>query len=103
MSPTFPQLLAVESGDLTPDLPEARPGELGGVGLGGVLGRDIKGMALTFLAPSEVEIGAMPAGRIGMARAGGLAAGACGGGEAALDHGLGGVSEFFEERFPTHL
>jgi len=73
------------------------------VSLVGVLGRDIEGMALTVLAPSEVEVGAMTAGRIRMARTGGLAAGAGGRGEAALDHGLGDVSELPEERLPTHL
>ena len=61
------------------------------------------GMALTVLAPGEVEIGTMPAGRIGIAGAEGLAAGAGGGGETALNHGLGGDRELFRERIRTHL
>jgi len=101
--PAFPQLLAIEGGDLTSEFPESGPSDLRGACLLGMLGRDVEGMALTVLAPSEVKIGTMSAGRIGMARAGGLAAGAGGRGETALDHGLSGGGELFEEGAPTHV
>ena len=66
----------------------------------------VQGVAFVLTAPSEVEVRTVPAGGIGMAGARGFAAGTGGGGQAALDHGLGGNGELLEEfgsRSPTHL
>ena len=84
------------------DVPKPGPSGLCGLGFIGELGRNVESVSFAIGAPSEVEIGAMATGGIGVAGARGLAAGAGGGGEAALDHGERGGSELFEERCPTH-
>ena len=76
--PTLLQLFAIQRRDSAANVTEAGPGELCGVGLLGMLRRYIQGLTLAVAAPSEIQVGAMAAGWIGVTRASQLAAGARG-------------------------
>lgn len=95
------QLFAVDIGQLHADLPEAGPSLLGGSGLASVPGRDVQGFGLAVGTPSEVEVGAVTASGIGVARTRRLAAGAGSGRESALNHGVGEGEELTKESVPT--
>jgi hypothetical protein len=101
--PAFLQLFAVQRCDLTANLPEAGPIRLRRFGFLGMLGRDIQGLALADVAPGEIQVGAVAAGRAGMTGAVRLPTGAGSSGQATLDHGLSDLFELPEESYPTHI
>ena len=96
------ELFAVECSDLASNLPEASPRGLSCSGLFGMLRGYVQRVAFVLIAPSEVKVRAMPSRRIGVAGAGGLAAGTSCGRQTALDHGLGGGGKLLEKFCPGH-
>ena len=71
-------------------------------GLFGMLRGYVQRVAFVLIAPSEVKVRAMPSRRIGVAGAGGFAAGTGCGRQTALDHGLGGDGKLLEKFCPGH-
>src|ERR1035438_9449323 len=95
--------LAVFRGQRAGDLAELLPGGLRLASLGGVLGGNVQSPALAFAAIGQIEMRSVPSAVVAMADAAGIAAGARGLRQSALDHGLGGGQELAQQDMLTHI